>query len=128
MLQRIISCFRNNFSFVVAIFIYWLVQIWLVVFQYINYIDETSKLIKLARCCGILLNFNSSLIILLVLRKLTTLLRNNYSTRLLLPLDDFIDYHKSIGIILMLLSLIHTLAHCLNLCKNKLKEKSLIHI
>ena len=69
--------------------------------------------IAIARGCGQCLNFNPTVIVILMMRKGLTWLR---STRfaLLFPLDQHIELHKLCGWFIMLLSIIHTLGHIVN--------------
>ena len=57
-----------------------------------------------------MLNFNCALILLLMLRKYITWLRTKGGS-LLLPLDHHIDIHKLIGVIILIESILHTVAH-----------------
>ena len=65
-----------------------------------------------AHIFGNALNFNCSLILLLVLRKHSTWLRTKNAC---LPIDEFIDIHKILGWIILVESLLHTAAHIVNL-------------
>lgn len=111
-----LSYYRNNISFFFTILIYFVIQIILAIIQYFLYI-ESNLAVRFARIGGILLNFNSSLIVLLVLRRLVTWLRNSLLGRNFLPVDNFIKFHKFIGIFILFFSILHTVAHCINLCK-----------
>jgi amino acid transporter len=109
------SFYRNNLPFFFTIFSYILIQIGLVILQlyfYSNVVDS----VKVARVGGILLNFNSCLIILLVLRRSTTWLRSSEFGRKFLAIDEFLNFHKFIGFFLVFLSIIHTFGHCIHLC------------
>jgi hypothetical protein len=59
---------------------------------------------------GGMLNFNCSLVLLLMLRKHITWLRTK-GGNIMLPLDCHIDIHKIIGVIILIESLLHTTAH-----------------
>lgn len=59
---------------------------------------------------GGMLNFNCALMLILMLRKHITWLRTK-GGNVLLPLDHHIDIHKTIGIIIMIETLLHTGAH-----------------
>lgn len=111
-----VSYYRNNLSFFATIIAYFLIQIALSIIQYHLY-ASSNMAVRFARIGGILLDFNSGVIILLVLRRLTTWLRNSVIGRNYLPVDDFIKFHKFVGIFILLLSIMHTVAHCINLCK-----------
>jgi hypothetical protein len=113
-----LNYYKNNLSFFLTIFVYLLIQVMLVLIQMHIYWNVNLPL-KFARAGGILLNFNSGLIIVLVLRRLVTWVRNSFIGRNYLPVDDFIRFHKFLGIIILLLSIEHTLGHCVNLCKQK---------
>ena len=110
------SFYRNNTAFFSTILIYIIIQIVLIVIQMHLY-SQVNNYVKVARAGGILLNFNSCIVILLVLRRLTTWLRNSEFGRKCLALDEFLNFHKFIGFFILVLSLMHTIAHCLNLCK-----------
>jgi hypothetical protein len=110
-----LSFYRNNLSLFLCILSYIVLQIILAIVQYSIY-SNTNMFVRIARIGGILLDFNSSLIILLVLRRLVTWIRNSFIGRYL-PMDDFIKFHKFIGVFIMIYSVIHTVAHCINLCK-----------
>jgi hypothetical protein len=109
------SFYRNNLSFFILILCYLILNVILSVVQCHIY-TEQNKAVIVARVGGILLDFNSAVIILLVMRRLVTWLRNSLFGRFL-PTDDFIKFHKFIGVFILLLSLMHTIAHCVNLCK-----------
>lgn len=108
------SFYRNNASFFLFILIYIIIQIILVAVQLSLY-SSANGYVKLARVNGILISFNSSFTIFLVLRRVLTWIRNSNLGRRLLPLDDFIAFHKLIGVLLLVYSIIHTIAHCVNL-------------
>ncbi len=68
---------------------------------------------RIARGCGLALNFNGALILVPIMRRWMTWLRktqlNNY-----LPIDEHISFHKLIGQIIFALGLAHTVAHLVN--------------
>ncbi|XP_071788669.1 NADPH oxidase 5-like [Asterias amurensis] len=64
----------------------------------------------IARGCGQCLNLNGSLILVLMLRQTLTFVRSTRVARLL-PIDQHIIFHKTVGLIIAVLSLIHTVAH-----------------
>ena len=57
-----------------------------------------------------MLNFNCALMLILMLRKHITWLRTK-GGNVLLPLDHHIDIHKTIGMIILVETLLHTTAH-----------------
>lgn len=70
----------------------------------------------MARGNGRVLNFNSSLILLLVLRYVITKLRE-LGLGFVLPLDENIYIHKVIGVVIFIQSLVHTVMHIFNFCE-----------
>ncbi|CAF2124187.1 unnamed protein product [Rotaria magnacalcarata] len=66
--------------------------------------------IVIARLNGGMLNFNCALMLVLMLRKHITWIRSKGGS-VLLPLDHHIDIHKTIGIIIMIETFLHTAAH-----------------
>ena len=78
-----------------------------------SYIDQSPYVIC-ARMCGNSLNFNCAFILVLVLRKHLTWLREKGACYFF-PIDDAIEIHKKIGIVILVETLIHTLAHLINL-------------
>jgi len=67
----------------------------------------------LARGCGAALNFNGALILLPVMRRFLTRLRRMPALSRL-PFDDSIAFHRTIGLTLFVLALVHTGAHLAN--------------
>ncbi|CAF1117807.1 unnamed protein product [Rotaria sp. Silwood1] len=67
-------------------------------------------LIIIARLNGGMLNFNCALMLVLMLRKHITWIRTKGGS-VLLPLDHHIDIHKTIGIIILIETILHTAAH-----------------
>ena len=59
---------------------------------------------------GRMLNFNCALMLVLMLRKHITWLRSKGAS-VILPLDHHIDIHKTIGIIIIIETFLHTAAH-----------------
>ena len=100
-----------------ATLIFWsmyiLINLACMVTAYFNY-STASKYVICARINGNALNFNCSLILVLVLRKHFTWLRIKGGASVL-PLDDFIEIHKIVGIIIFIMGNIHTVAHFINL-------------
>lgn len=110
-----ISYYRNNQSFFVICFGYIFVQICLVCIQYYLYRNSVVAM-KIARMAGILLKFNSCLIIVLVLRKSISWLRSTPIGKNL-PLDDTVMFHKFIGSFIFVLTIVHATGHAIHLCK-----------
>lgn len=110
-----LSFYRNNLSFFGIIIVYIIISIVLIFIQLSIYSGYDAAM-KVARTAGMLLNFNCSLIILLVLRRLLTWLRNSFIGTNFLPLDDFIKFHKFIGFFLILITAVHTIGISIDLC------------
>lgn len=68
---------------------------------------------RIARGCGLALNFNGALILVPILRRWMTWLRktklNDY-----LPIDEHLAFHKLVGQMIFALGLVHTVAHLNN--------------
>lgn len=68
---------------------------------------------RIARGCGLALNFNGALILVPIMRRWMTWLRktklNDY-----LPIDEHLAFHKLVGQVIFALGLVHTVAHLNN--------------
>lgn len=117
------SFYRNNISYFITIGIYLLLSIFFVLLQLLVLYPNLNVWLCFARACGILLDFNSVLIILLVLRHCNTWLRNSVIGRNYLVLDESLNFHKIIGFIILILGFVHTIAHAINLCELILRFK-----
>ncbi|CAF4720696.1 unnamed protein product [Rotaria socialis] len=78
-----------------------------------------NRLVLLARICGLLLNFNCSFIIALMLRQTIVFIRSHRLLRKLIPVDDHIDFHRVVGRFIAILSTLHTIAHIANFANTK---------
>jgi hypothetical protein len=108
-----LSFYKNNMPFIIVVTLYFLLQIALVVIQMNIYYDANPAL-KTARFGGILLNFNLSLIMLFVMRRMVSIVRNSFIGRFL-PCDHFLLFHKFLGVWILIWSFEHTIGHCINL-------------
>ena len=108
--------YRANLSLCFFTLVYVLIQIGIIVDRVFRYIDKNPAII-VARSAGILLSFNMSLIVLLILKRCLTWVGNIKVLRKILPINDFVTIHKCIGVYILVLSFIHTIAHCVNQCK-----------
>jgi hypothetical protein len=108
-----LSFYKNNISFIIVVTLFFLLQIALIIIQLNIYYDANHAL-KTARCGGILLNFNLSIIMLFVMRRMISMVRNSFVGRFL-PCDDFLFFHKFLGAWILIWSFIHTIGHCVNL-------------
>ncbi len=115
---RTLSFYRNNTAYFVTILIWILLQVFFVLLQLLVLHPKINIWLIFSRLTGILLNFNCCLIYLLVLRRLSTYLRNSVIGRRFLVLDESLAFHKFLGFWIAFLAFIHTLFHCINLCKN----------
>uniref|UniRef100_A0A3B3T8K7 NADPH oxidase 5 n=1 Tax=Paramormyrops kingsleyae TaxID=1676925 RepID=A0A3B3T8K7_9TELE len=66
-----------------------------------------------AKGCGQCLNFNCTFVMVLMLRRCLTWLRATWVVRVL-PLDQNILLHQTVGYAILIFSLVHTLAHLMN--------------
>lgn len=99
----------NNLRMV--LFYVWYILINMILGGYAAYkYRESNGFIIAARFCGLPLNFNCILILILMLRKTLTFLRTTYISQFL-PLDHNISFHKNVGVVIGILSGIHTGAH-----------------
>jgi hypothetical protein len=113
-----LAYYRNNFALFNVILIYLMIQIVLIIVQYsINKTNETNIFFLTAKMSGVLLSFNSCLVVILMLRNLWTWVRTTLVGRMFLPIDHFCDIQKYIGILIIVFSIVHTLAHSINFCK-----------
>ncbi|CAG0920188.1 unnamed protein product, partial [Notodromas monacha] len=74
----------------------------------------SNGFIIVARICGQCLNFNSTFILVLMLRHTLTFLRN-HGLASVLPLDQHIYLHKVCGWLILSFALVHTVAHLANI-------------
>ena len=111
--------FKNNKSFWILIIIYILLSILFILIQLLVLYPNAEWYVKLARAPGILINYNSCLVILLVLRRLTSWARNTVFGAKVNALDDFIIFHKVIGVWIGILSIVHTIGQVFNMCMFK---------
>lgn len=75
--------------------------------------QESGGWVMVARGCGACLNFNGALILVPVMRRLLTRIRQ---ARMLtvLPVDDAIAFHRLVGHAMFIFALVHTGAHLMN--------------
>ena len=110
---------KSNLSLFIFVWTYFIIQIILVSVQVVYYMKKNANIcVLVARAAGILISFNMSFIILLILRRFLTWLASKKFMRTCLPFEHFQNLHKIIGIFILILSFIHTIAHCVNQCKD----------
>lgn len=112
-----LSYYRNNMAYFLTILAWVLLQVLLSLIQVLVVYPNLRWSLVIARICGILINLNACIIILLVLRRLNTWLRNSYIGRNFLVLDESLNFHKFLGFYLLFLGFVHTIGHMINLCK-----------
>ena len=89
------SYLKNNLAYFITISFIITIHVFVIILQANLYSSSNGYLI-VAKVAGILIDFNSCLIILLVLRRFTTFLRNSYYGRKLIFLQQ---KQKLVGLI-----------------------------
>lgn len=112
-----LTFYKNNADFFGVIAVYCLMSLMFVLIQLLVLYPTVPWYVKMARAAGILLNFNSCLVILLVLRRLNSWIRNTVIGSHFSVLDEFIHFHKFIGVLIFILSVIHTIGQSINACE-----------
>ncbi|CAH1788924.1 unnamed protein product, partial [Owenia fusiformis] len=107
------SYIMNNKRKVGFVAFYILINIALFLVSAIRYRAENWFVI-IARGSGMDLNFNCMFVLVLMLRKCLTWLRSTTLAQFL-PLDQSIMFHKMVGIVIAVQSLVHTVCHLGNL-------------
>ncbi|XP_054736668.1 uncharacterized protein LOC129243576 isoform X1 [Anastrepha obliqua] len=110
--QLTLAYMKNNQAYVSYLFIYIAINMCLFISRAIQY-RASNGFVIVARACGQCLNFNCAWILVLMLRHSLTYLRSQGLSSYL-PLDNHIYLHKFTGIVVSILSLIHTIAHLFN--------------
>ena len=103
------SYVSKNATKVSFVTLYFLLNAALFIWVGISRKDEGGWVI-IARTHGMCLNFNSAFILVLMLKSSLTWLR---STRIgsYFPIDDYIDFHKAVGIVIFVQSVMHFIGH-----------------
>lgn len=102
----------DNLSRIIFLFIYLSISIALLIFVIIYRVQQQLHWLEvIARICGMQLNFNCIMMIVLMLRYTMGLIRSNRTLYSLIPIDDAISIHKMIGRWIVVLVLIHSLFH-----------------
>ena len=107
--------YRNNLAYFSFIIFYLILQILLIIIQTMYYINSNNAIL-VARAGGVLISFNMAFVLILISRRLITWLRSTKFGQKCLPLDEFIQFHKIIGVFILVLSIFHTIGHLINLC------------
>ena len=104
--------FHENVGRVLFSLIYLAISIALFIYVTIYRVRQhTHWLEVIARICGMQLNFNSILMIVLMLRHTARLIRVSRLLHTLIPLDDTISIHKMVGRWIVVLVFVHALCH-----------------
>ena len=81
----------------------------------VRYRDRNGFVI-VARGCGSVLNYVCAIIVVFMLRRTLTWLRNTFLGPYL-PIDDSIPIHKFVGYCIFFFSILHTIMHLINIGK-----------
>lgn len=89
-------------------------NLWLFVGAFVAYGAKGANLwVQIARGCGACLNFDGPLLLVPMLRHLWSKVRRTRWERIL-PLDESVGIHRLVGEVVFGLSIVHTLAHLIN--------------
>ncbi|CAF1434112.1 unnamed protein product [Adineta steineri] len=107
---------QDNIPQIILFIIYFLINLALSLYVIIfrSTILKNNVCIIFARVCGMLLNLNCSLILILTLKQTILIIRSKRFLRYWIPVDIHIDFHKFIGRFISILAIIHTIAHMIN--------------
>jgi predicted ferric reductase/Ca2+-binding EF-hand superfamily protein len=112
--RRIGRLLDNRLAFVVVVVLWCLANVGMFALAVLKYQAlGASHWVMLARGCGACLNLNGALILVPVMRRLVTWIRNTPGLRLL-PADDAIAFHRLVGEAMFVFGLVHTAAHVVN--------------
>jgi hypothetical protein len=111
--------FNDHLSYVILLILFILVNLGLALYViiYQSIVEKKEVFYIFARTGGMLLNFNCTFVIVLMLKQTILYIRSNRWLRLRIPVDDHIDSHKSVGRFIAVLAIIHTVAHMINFSK-----------
>ncbi|XP_071501185.1 NADPH oxidase 5-like [Diadema antillarum] len=108
---------RNHFSLITFSVIYFLVNLalgaWGCYDGYHSAESQHPAALAMARGTGRCLSFNCCFVLVLMLRKLLTILRNSFLMSVL-PLDQHVDIHKMVAVLILVFTVFHTIAHAAN--------------
>ncbi|XP_030852380.1 NADPH oxidase 5 isoform X2 [Strongylocentrotus purpuratus] len=110
---------RNHFSVITFAAVFVMINAGLAAWgAYEGYqsIDDERHPVALciARSTGRCLSFNCCFVLVLMLRKLLTQLRNTFLMSVL-PLDQHVTIHKVVGVLILILTIIHVAGHLTNI-------------
>ena len=107
---------KNNLPRIIMLMLYLLTSLALTLYV-VLYRVVTVKfgvLEVIARASGMLMNFNCACVIVLMLKQTILIIRTVKWLRKWIPVDDHIDFHRFVGRVIAVLTLIHTIAHMSN--------------
>ncbi|CAM1325380.1 NOX5 (predicted) [Pycnogonum litorale] len=107
-----LSYIKNNLPSVFFLFLFLAVNLSLIVYSVVKY-RQQNGFVVVARACGLCLNFTSSFILLLVLRRSLSWMRSNGWSDYL-PIDEFIYFHKLTGCFTFVYGVAHSVMHVWN--------------
>ncbi len=115
--------FNDHLSYVILLIIYILLNLGLALYViiYRSTVEKKSVLAIFARTSGMLLNFNCTFVIVLMLKQTILYIRSNKWLRRCIPVEDHIDSHKSVARFIVVLAIIHAIAHMIDFSENPSK-------
>ena len=115
-----VDYFKDNLSRFIVILLYIVTNLGLALYViiYRTVVSKANVFIVCARTSGMLLNFNGSLVVVLMLKQTILLIRTT-ALHKFLPIDDHISFHKFVGRFIAGLSVFHAIAHMINFGKLK---------
>jgi hypothetical protein len=111
-----VNYLRNNLARIIFLILYILINLALSLYVviYRSTVRKANGLVVFARIGGMLLNFNCTLVIVLMLKYTILMVRSNKHLRKWIPIDDHIDFHKFVGRFITVLVIFHAVAHMIN--------------
>ena len=110
--ERLARLIQNRGVALACLGTWLLANVALFVFGGLQY-RASGEWVMLARACGACLNFNGALILIPVMRRLLTRIRQVHALRAL-PVDDAIAFHRVVGHTMFGFALVHSGAHLAN--------------
>ncbi|XP_052743214.1 NADPH oxidase 5 [Bicyclus anynana] len=110
--QLSLPYFKNNYVYLSYLFVFFIVNFGLFVARIVEY-RESNIFVIFARACGQCLNFNCTWVLILMLRRCITFLRERGFASVL-PLDYHIYLHKLTGVLIVVFGVWHTAMHLCN--------------
>ena len=110
---------KDNLSRIIMWILYLLINLALILYVVLcrAVTVKSGALEVIARASGMLLNLNCGFVILLMLKQTILIIRTVKWLRKWIPVDDHIDFHRYVGRVIAVLTLIHTIGHMVNFAK-----------